>query len=48
MGNQLVYLVLKNLFSGHASLNVSGLTPTQQAPHIQQIINDILEAKNNR
>jgi hypothetical protein len=47
MGNQLVYLVLKNLFSGHASLNVSGLTPTQQA-HIQQIINDILEAKNNR
>ena len=29
------------------SLVVSGLTPTQQA-HIQQIINDILEAKNNR
>lgn len=29
------------------SLDVSGLTPTQQA-HIQQIINDILEAKNNR
>lgn len=26
------------------SLDVSGLTPTQQA-HIQQIINDILEAK---
>lgn len=29
------------------SLDVSGLTPTQQA-HIQQIINDILEAKDNR
>ena len=31
----------------HTSLDVSGLTPTQQA-HIQQIINDILEAKDNR
>ena len=47
MGNQIVYLVLKNLFSGHASLNVSGLTPTQKE-NIQQIINDKIKKKNNR